>query len=181
MMTSTKQWARTIASGRVRGVGAKMRGAAIVEFALIAVAYLILILGLFEFATLFWVNLTMQYAVREGARYAITGRADLGPSRYESIIAKMKDSSMGQWDVVNPVIAITINNGATQTYSNSAQYTAGMFGTAGDIVVFRLNCQWPLITPVSNLLRIVNPTSVFFPGNNYAFSVAATMRNEAFQ
>jgi len=152
-----------------------------VEFALVAVAYLVLILAIVEFGILFWVNLTMQYAVREGARYAITGRSDLGPTRYQSIVAKMKDSSMGQWDAVAPVISITINNGTPQDYSNTGQYTTGMFGNAGDIVVFRVNCRWPLVTPLPKMLKIINPAGTFFPSDTYAFSVAATMRNEAFQ
>ncbi len=178
---STKNNIKAIAELRVRSSARRARGAAIVEFALVAALYFVLILAVVEFGTLFWVNLTMQHAVREGARYAITGRSDLGPSRYEAVIAKMKDQSMGQWDAVSPVISITINNGAPKDYSNSGSYNTGMFGNPGDIVVFRINCRWPLVTPLPALLKVVNPTGSIFPGNVYPFSVAATMRNEAFQ
>ena len=55
---------------------------------------------------MFWVNLTMQYAVREGARYSITGQSGLDPAtlnkqRYLAVIQRIKDSSMGLYPVVS--------------------------------------------------------------------------------
>lgn len=154
----------------------KMRGAAVLEFALLAPIYFLLVLGIVQFGIMFWVDLTMQYAVREGARYAVTGQADLDPNtsnqqRYLAIIEKIKDSSIGLYGQVHPVIATSINGGAIQTYGDPTQYSSGMFGGPGDIVLLQLNCYWPIITP------LVAP---YFSGGNYSFSVAATMRNEAF-
>jgi Flp pilus assembly protein TadG len=180
---STRQRIRTIVARRAGNGGRRQRGAVIVEFALVAALYLVLILAIVEFGILFWVNLTMQYAVREGARCAIVGCPG-GGSRYENIIATMKDSSMGQWDAVGPpTISITLNPGPgvpAQDYANPDQYAPGMFGNAGDVVVFRLNCRWPLVTPLSGLLKVLKPDGAFIPGGVYPFSVAATMRNEAF-
>lgn len=147
-----------------------------VEFAIVASVFLLLLMVIIDLGLLFWVNLTMQYAVREGVRYAITGQSNLDPNaanqqRYLAVIQSMRDNAMGMWDSVSPSVSIGLNGGAAQNYANSTQYTPGMFGSAGDIVVVQVNCTWPLLTP------LVAP---FFPGGKYIFSVAGTMRNEAF-
>lgn len=48
------------------------QGTTAVEFALIAVAFLTLIFGIFEGGRIFWALNTIQYAVESGARYALT-------------------------------------------------------------------------------------------------------------
>ncbi|MDD5250355.1 MAG: TadE/TadG family type IV pilus assembly protein [Rhodocyclaceae bacterium] len=162
----------------MNGTGSRQRGSSIVEFALVAPVFFFLFLAVIEFGILFWVNLTMQHAVREGARYAVTGQSNLDPNasdqqRYNAVIQDIKNNSMGLYGMLNPTIAITINGGSSQSYSNSASYNGGMFGGPGDIIVLQLNCAWPIITPLAK---------PFFAGTDgqYQFSVAATMRNEAF-
>ena len=155
------------------------RGAALVEFAMIAPLLFFLIAMIMELGVMFWVNLTMQYAVREGARYSITGQNNLDPAsankqRYEAVLQKINDSSLGLYAMVSPVVVV---NGVSQAPS---AYNNNMFGSAGDIVVLQVNCTWPVITPAWRLMALLNPkTSTSAPGQ-YAFSVAATMRNEAF-
>jgi hypothetical protein len=144
------------------------RGASAVEFAIVAPLLFFLLFAVIDLCVLFWVNLTMQYAVREGARYAVTGRSDLGPQgnpqRHLAVIEKIKDSSMGLFERVEPKI-----NGID--YGHAGQYSAGMFGAPGQIFVLRLDGAWPLMSP------LVQP---FFQDGKYRFSVAATMRNEEY-
>lgn len=152
------------------------RGVSTVEFALIAPILFVLLCAAFDFGISMWVNLTMQYAVREGARYAVTGQDNLDPDssdqqRYLAIIQEIKNSSMGLYNMVDPSYVVTINSGTPQSYSTQGSYSTGMFGNPGDIIVLQLNCTWPMLTP------LMRP---FFPGGNYTFSVAATMRNEGF-
>jgi Flp pilus assembly pilin Flp len=147
----------------------KERGASAVEFAIIAPLLFFLLLAVVDVCGMFWANLTMQYAVREGARYAVTGRTDLDPNptndkRYRAVIEAIKENSMGLFDQVQP----RINN---IQYGDPTKYNDAMFGKAGEIFVLRIDCSWPLMTP---LLR------PFFTDGKYEFSVAATMRNEAF-
>lgn len=149
-----------------------MRGASAVEFALIAPLLFFLVFATIELCLMFWANLTMQYAVREGARYAITGRNDLDPmasdpQRYRAIIAQIRNNSMGLYDRLQPVIRVN-NSGPYSTGS----FNANMFGGPGDIIVMQMDCAWPVFTP------FLMP---FFQGGQYRFSVAATMRNEVFQ
>ena len=156
------------------------KGVAIVEFALLAPLFFFLLFAIIDLGSMFWVNLTMQYAVREGARYAITGQSNLDPNaaaqqRYAAVIQEIKNSSMGLYDAVAPTIAIT-NYGSdgssqsSQTYNPSAP-SPTLFGGPGDIIVLQLtNCTWSNLT-------VLRP---FFTGGKYQFNVATTMRNEAF-
>jgi Flp pilus assembly protein TadG len=145
------------------------QGAALIEFALIGLVFFVLMFIIIDLGLLYWVNLTMQHAVREGARYAVTGQSNLDTSgrRYMAVIQEIQNQSMGLYAMVKPTIVV---NGVA--YGTPEQYTPGMFGNSGDMIVLQLNCTWPLLTPVFAPL---------FPGGQYRFSVAATMRNEAFQ
>lgn len=149
----------------------RTRGSSAVEFALVAPVFFLLLFSIVDFSAMMWANLTMQHAVREGARYAVTGQTALDPNqgapqRYRAVLEKIHDSSLGVFDMSGAQV-ITWVNGTSQPNG------AGMFGTAGDIVVIQVNCNWPLLTPV---------VAAFFKstGGKYRFSVAATMRNEAF-
>lgn len=149
----------------------RQRGSAVVEMAIIAPIAFLLLIGVIEYSLIFYTTLAMQYAVREGARYAITGRTDMDPAtsnqqRYLAVIQQIRNNSMGMYDSVSPVISV--NN---TTYASSSAYSATMFGSAGDIVVLRLDCTWKLATPL---------IAALFPNGQYKFSVAATMQNEAF-
>lgn len=157
------------------------KGVAAVELALIAPFVFLLLFAAIDLGLMLWVNLSMQYAVREGARYAVTGQKNLDPNiaaqmRYAAVIQEIKNSSMGLYNVVNPGIVIT-NYGsdgstkATQAYDPKNPSTT-IFGGPGDIIVLQLtNCTWSNLT-------VLRP---FFNGGKYQFNVAATMRNEAFQ
>ena len=145
-----------------------MAGTAIIEFALIAGFFFMLMFSMLEIGILGWVSLTMQHAVREAARYAVTGRSDLDTSgrRYMAVIREIRNQSMGLYDMVSPTIVV---NGTE--YADPSKYSAGMFGNPGELVVLQLNCRWPLLTPY------IAPA---FAGATYRFSVAATMRNEQY-
>ena len=149
----------------------RQSGATIVEMAIVMPVFLFLLLALVEFGTMFFVTLTMQYAVREGARYAITGQRNLDPNtasrqRYAAVIEKIRDSSFGMYAKVTPVISV---NGTSYKPSG---YSDAMFGSAGSIIVLRLDCSWTVTTPL---------ISQVFTDGKYRFAVAATMRNEYFE
>jgi Flp pilus assembly protein TadG len=138
-------------------------GSAVVEMALVAPIVLLLMCAILEFSVLFFTTLSMQYAVREGARYGITGRADKD-KRFSSIIDVMKNSSAGMYDAVAPVISVN-----STKYATPASYSDAMFGGPDDIVVLRLDCSWTFKTPL---------IGAFFKDGKLAFAVAATMKNE---
>lgn len=150
-------------------------GAALVEFAILAPIFIFVVFAIIEMALMEFVTLTMQHSVREGVRYAITGRTDMDPGdpddpeyvkqRYIAVIEKIKEQSLGFYDTVSPVFII---NGTTQT----PPFTPGMFGAPGELSTVQLKCTWTLLTPI---------VSRFYDNGDYIFTVGATMRNEGFQ
>jgi len=138
--------------------------------AIVAPVFLLILLGIVELGLMFFCTLTMQYAVREGARYAVTGQSNLDPNtsnqqRYAAVIQKMRDNSLGMYDKLAPTIYVNGTRYASTAYSN------GMFGAAGSLIVIRLESDWAVTTPL---------LSTFFDNGKYHFAVAATMRNEYF-
>ncbi|MEM8513713.1 Flp pilus assembly protein TadG [Massilia sp. MP_M2] len=137
--------------------------------AIIAPVLMLVLVGIIEMSMMFFATLTMQYAVREGARFAITGRANEGGTstgqRYATVIAKIRDNSLGMYERTNCVVSVNGKRYASTSYSNA------MFGGAGEMVVLQLNCAWPVTTPL---------LSAFFTGGQNSFAVGATMRNEYF-
>lgn len=147
----------------------RQSGATLVEMAIIAPVFLLVLVAIIELSMMFFATLTMQYAVREGARFAITGRSSESATgnqqRYANVIAKIKDNSLGMYERTDPQISV---NG---TKYSTTSFNSGMFGAPGDIVVIQLDCGWPVTTPL---------LSSFFTKGVYQFTVAATMRNEIF-
>jgi Flp pilus assembly protein TadG len=142
----------------------RQRGAAVVEMAIVAPVAFLLLIGVIEFSLVFFLTLTMQYAVREGARYAITGNSADGSVRLDSVKQIIRSNSLGYYDTLCPVTSV---NGTTATSANAGS----VLGAPGDIIVLRLECSWTLATPI---------VAAVFPNGQYKFVVAATMQNEQF-
>lgn len=141
------------------------RGGALVEFALVAPLVILLIMAALELSILFWVNLTLQHAVREGARYAVTGQG--GALREQLALQRIVDQSMGLYPRVQPVLRI---NRADAT-SDPAHILPGAMGAGGELLLLQIDGAWPVASP------LLQP----WLGTVYRFHVAAAMRNEAFQ
>ena len=130
----------------------RQTGAAIVEFALVSVIFFTVLCSILDISYLFWVNLTMQHAVREGARLAITGQTITPATNCrDSVIAEMADQSMGLWSTVH----------ASPTFSNVC--------ADGQIMIITVHCTVVPFTPL---------VQQFFTNGTYLFDVSATMRNE---
>ena len=153
------------------GSGRGQRGNAVVEFALVALVFFTLLTTVIEFGYMFWSNLTMQHAVREGARYAITGRSDLDPAptktRYGAVLQRVRDASMGQYDRLDPDVHVQV----VEADGSYTELSGPTFGGPGQIVVISLDCTHDVVMP------FVRP---FFDQGQFRFTVRATMRNEMF-
>jgi hypothetical protein len=135
-----------------------------VEFALVAPLVILLIMAALELAILFWVNLSLQHAVREGARYAVTGQG--GALREQLTLQRIVDQSMGLYQRVQPVLSIN----RADAPSDPARMLPGMLGAGGALMLLQIDGTWPVASP------LLQP----WLGAVYRFRVAATMRNEAF-
>jgi Flp pilus assembly protein TadG len=144
--------------------GRSTEGTSVVEIALIAPIFLLLLFATVDFAHLFWVELTLQNAIRQAGRYAITGNHLADPnhpghnlSRVASIMQVAQQTAVGL-DVSN--IQISSLTGGS-----------GSAGGPGDTVTVSLTTNMPLITPI---------VGKFFRNGVYTFTVSVTMKNEPF-
>ena len=139
-------------------------GSSALEFALVAPMLFLLYFAVFDFARIFYAQMTLQNAVRQAGRYAITGDHQPDPqhqgenlSRVNSIISVAQQAAGGL-----SVSGIQIS---------SASGGSGSAGGPGDTVTISLTTQLQLMTPI---------VSQFFPGGTYTFTVSVSFKNEPF-
>jgi len=150
------------------------KGTAILEFAFVAILVFGLLFAIVDLGMMFFVNLTMQNAVREGTRYAIAGpTAPLGDTRTrrQLVIDKIHDSSVGLCDrgrcPDGNIHFYALESGVPVPIAPGDP----VVGAPSQIIEVTVDYSWPLLTP------LMKP---FFPGGRYNFRVGATMRNEPF-
>ena len=139
------------------------RGQSLVEFAMVAPLFFILVFGITDFGRLFFTQQTLQFALREAGRYAVTGQhMKVGTntlSRVESIRSIAQKYAVG---LLTDPAAIQISSGGTTNYA----------GGPSDTVVVSLETKLKLITPL---------IGQFFGSNGvYDFTVSTTFKNEPF-
>jgi Flp pilus assembly protein TadG len=153
-------------AGKERSLGQivlSRSGQSLVEFALVAPLFFLLVFGITDFGRLFFTQETLQFALREAGRYAVTGQhmPDLvnggNLSRVASIKAIAQQKAIGI-DVSN----ISISSGGVANFA----------GNPGDTVVVSLTTNLRLITPMIGRF--------FGPNQTYTFTVQTVFRNEPF-
>lgn len=148
------------------------KGTSILEFSMIAVLFFGAVFLIVDLGMMLYVNLTMQHAVREGARYAITGQDNLSPDgRRAAVVQKIRDNSIGLCDKYPCSINFFKLNEPDPIPFDPGDPRSGDVGNPSEIIIVSLDYSWPLITP------IVKP---FFSDGAYSFTVRSAMRNEPF-
>lgn len=146
----------------------KQSGLAIVEMSVVASFFFFLFFIIVDLSVFSYVKLTMQNAVREGTRYAITGRSDLDPDgngvREAAILAKVNEASHGYLERVMRIEDVRVEDLDGNPVTG--------FGQGGDIIAIHLDCEWTSISPFTHL---------FLDDGKYTFTVSSAMRNEAFE
>ena len=134
------------------------------EFVLVAPLYFLLTFAVIDFGRLFFVQMNVQHAVQEAARYASTGNHLPDPnnpgqnlSRIASIIAEVQQASAGA--PIGNVQVSSVGGGA------------GSAGGPGDTVTVSVTTNLALMTPMMGK---------FFPHGLYSFTSSATFKNEPF-
>jgi Flp pilus assembly protein TadG len=142
-------------------------GQTLVETAISLSIFFLLVLGTMDFGYLFSTKLTLQNAVRQAGRYAITGQCITGMdgtcslSRYNSIIQTVETFSLGMVTAGEISMQCTDNGGGCP---NNA-------GGPRDIVTITVTHPYTFMT---------GPIGVFFPGKSYTLNVSAAFTNEMF-
>ena len=137
-------------------------GNSMVEFALVAPLFFLLVFGVLDYGRLFYIQETLQYAMRQAGRYAVTGQGQVSGqnNRATAIIQIAENASAGLINSGN-INNISITSGGVTNYGGGPQ-------------------QEMTITMVSNLKLITPGIAAFFPNGTYTFTNAVTFRNEPF-
>lgn len=148
------------------------RGQSLVEFALVAPLFFLLVFAITDFGRLFFTQTTLQHALREAGRYAVTGQHQLldpnNPggttySRVESIRNIAQKYAVG----------LLANPSDIQINSISGGVSVNNFaGNPGQTVVVSLTTHLKLITPLIG--------RYFGPDGTYTFTVSTSFKNEPF-
>lgn len=139
-------------------------GVTLVEFAPVLVVFLLLTFGIFDFAHLFFVELEVQAAIQEAARYGSTGNHLPDPnspsnnlSRVTSIIDTFENDASGI--NVTSIQVSSLNGGSTSA------------GGPGDLLTVTATITMPVMTP------LIAP---FFHNGQYTYTATTTVMNEPF-
>ena len=108
-------------SSGARGLNSSQRGSQMLESCFIAIPLFALTFLVLDVSMVVFLRSTFQHAVREGTRYAITGKNTVGPCQDDSIKATVKTAALGflssspidstihvHW--INPVTGARSNN-----------------------------------------------------------------------
>lgn len=145
----------------MRSARSSSDGSTLVEFSLLAPIVIFLFMGVFEFGRFFYTRLTLQHAVREAARFAITGSTMEDPvtgdpmSRAQSIRQViLEEAATLHLDVEDVTIDPPDGGGPSQVVRVSGDF------------------QYDFVTP---------GLAQMFPDGSYDFSVSTSMKNEPFR
>lgn len=143
------------------------------EFALVAPVFLLVMTAIIEFGMIMFVTVLMEGGLREAARYGITGRMPDGGNRAAQILAIVADRTLGLVDMGKATVTITayptfedvgkgedfVDGNGNKNYDAGENYKdcngndkrdgdrgKSEAGGAGDVVVYRIDYDWPLLT-----------------------------------
>jgi Flp pilus assembly protein TadG len=132
-----------------RGRKRRERGSQMVEMSLVIVPFFALILLIMDIAMAVFCKASLQYAVREGVRYAITGQTLSGKGQDASIQTVIEQNSMGFLQGASGASLISIQYYTPDTLTPTAS------NAGGNIV--EISVQGYTYTPLVPLLRSANP------------------------
>lgn len=136
---------------RQRGWSARSRrGSALVESSFTLIPLLAVLFGVIDIAFAVFVKNTMQYAVRQGVRYAVTSQTLTGKGQDDSIKTVVKTYSMGLLDGLAP------NHEGTKAISVVYYDPVGLQAVSGAgsnvggniVVVSASNLSWAWMVPL---------------------------------
>ncbi len=143
------------------------RGEGLVEFALILPMFLLLMFALIDLGRYYWIRETVENAVRQAGRYAVTGQNSGSTNRVASIEQVAQNAMAGLY---NPnTTTITVNSSPVLKSGNT---TTNFAGYGGENVTVTITTALGFFTP--GIARYFGPS-----GSN-TLTESVTFRNESF-
>lgn len=161
---------------RLRHLARDRDGSAALEFAYTFPIIVMVVVGLLELMMIMFVSALMEGGLRDASRFAITGAMPVGMSREQAIVNIVNDRTLGLLDLTTDDVSLRVYEAFTQvgmpepltfdangngsfdpgdTYTDvngNGQWDADMAsagaGGSGDVVVYNLAVDWPLLTPM---------------------------------
>jgi Flp pilus assembly protein TadG len=133
-----------------------------IEAAIVLPLILLLTFGTIEFASVFYVYLSLQNGVSQATRYAVTGNTANGASRVDSIKTAMRQAT--------PTLTIPDTAFTFQHLPEGGTTWVGGAGGPNAVERVSVNYTWTFFTP------LMRP---FFPSGTMTIRVDSTMKNEA--
>jgi len=161
--------------GLLHRLGADRRGATAVEFAFAAPIVILLLVGSIELGMVLFTSTLMEGALRDASRYGVTGQEPNEAARLQRISDIISENTLGLVDMSTVQIDVLVypnfgdigksedfvdgnSNGAYdtgETYTDSngngiwdADIGVPGAGGSGDIVLYRVRYDWPLLTTI---------------------------------
>ena len=137
-------------------------GTSLLEFAFVVLMFMTLVFAVVDFARLFYAEVTLQNAVRQAGRYAVTGNHQTNSqgtqmSRVASIMQVAQQAAIGL-DTSNIQISSLVGG-------------SGSAGGPQDTCIISVTGNVKLLTPV---------IGHFFKNGIYTFTVSVEFKNEPF-
>lgn len=178
------------------------RGAALVEFALIAPMFILIMLVVFQIGIIGWAKSSLESAIRDAARFAITGDRGTEATREASLIAgieeRMSDFEKQSAvpitvdtkvyptfeDVAKPEkILVDVNSNGVceagdqyQDFNNNGVYDTDMaktgYGGPNDVVIYTVTFPLEALLPLNE--------GAFNLGQAFTLKAQAAVQNEPF-
>ncbi len=172
-------------------------GSPAIEFAFAAPAMVMMVIGAVEFGMIVFLSTLIESGLRDASRYGITGSEVSGASRMERIVQIVSERTLGLVDMAEADVDVLVYPGfsdigrgedyvdgnANGAYDMGETFTdanangvwdadvgiAGA-GAAGDVVVYKLRYDWPLLTPFAG--------TFIGTGGTFPIAAAIAVRNE---
>jgi len=140
----------------------------LVEFSLVLPMFLLLMFGLIDLGRYYWIRETVENAVRQAGRYAVTGQSMTGDTRVQSITQVAQNAMVGLYNLNTTTITVS----SSPVGQSPSSGTSGFAGYAGENVTIQIQTALGFFTP--GIARYFGPT-----GSNTLVE-AVTFRNESF-
>ena len=130
--------------------------------------FLLLMFALIDLGRYYWIRETVENAVRQAGRYAVTGQSMTGQTRVNSI-KQVAENALGALYTLN---STTITVSSSPVGNSPSSGTNGFAGYGGENVTVEIDTHLGFFTP--GIARYFGPT-----GSNTLVE-AVTFRNESF-
>jgi Flp pilus assembly protein TadG len=145
------------------------RGQQLVEFAMIVPLFFFLIFAVLDLGHIFYIEMTLQNAIRQAGRYAVTGNSGYNgaANRLQSIQQVAQQESIGLINAGSVEVGVVTN----PVSGGPAEIIWGTAGGPSDTVIVELSTTVPFFTPM---------IGAFFPNGGDTITVSTTFKNEPF-